>query len=235
MNIINIIKELGRENRVLILENLKDYKNASEIKKVLKSNGISKPYITISRYIESLKSAGLIEKDKGVFRLTSIGQLTVIFIKKFNNHLNIITKHKEFFDRHSLLALPDTFYNNFHLLEKGKLIEDPLSLSIIILEKLKKAKKTKIAVPKVEKELFNYIKKIKDIEIISDKNIDNKSGVLLGVMIVDKSFACLFFPYMDGSLDMTSAFVSSDIEFIEWAERIFQSYQREGLQSHPVP
>ncbi len=238
MNFESIIKELGRENRLLILESLREDKTPSEIKKELKALGIIKSYITVSRYLDSLENSGLIERDKGIFRITSAGNLTLTLMKRFNLYLKTLTRYKEFFSGHSLEEISQPIIEDFYILEKGKLIKDPFSLSLIILKKVKKASRIRIAVPEVDMEFLEYIKRVEDLVIFAGNSWEKngeKLRIPLGLLIVDKNFACVFFPHKDGSLDMTSAFISGDINFIEWAERIFQSYQKEGFQPYKVP
>jgi len=222
------IKELGLENRVPILQKLLgEDKSLPEIRKELKNEGVNKPYITVSRYLESLRAVGLVEKEKGVFTLSPSGQLTLSFLEHYGKNLKIIQDYRGFFSSHSL-SLPWCVSENLFMLEEAELWEDSLSLSLRITSLLERAERARVLLPKVGREMQSLLEKVKDSTVVTGKESLN-----MGVVTVDNAFACLYFPGRGGRVDLNSGFASSTRGFIEWAERIFRHYQKEAPPPQP--
>jgi|Deesub1362B_J571_1020462.scaffolds.fasta_scaffold02666_2 predicted transcriptional regulator len=134
MELENILREAGLENRMEILRMLRDKPaTVSEVKLSLRKMGVSKPYITVSRYLENLKREGLLSERDGKFYLSIAGRLLLSYLDEIEEKLDVIGRFWEHL-RHPIDYLPEEFIRRIDVLQHARVLTDQYS---IILETLK--------------------------------------------------------------------------------------------------
>lgn len=202
----------------------------------------------LHRHVKTLQASGLIRKDPtGFLAITNFGDVILRQIPSFQ----FLWKYRTYFEAHSMSQLPlDTIQtigalNNCEILhgtaaivEKWKTMTTNANKYLkvvtgqVILDLAKHtAEKIKggiqmsyvlgqnTVVPKGRYELLN---KIGWRTLISEGRIERKMAnkIYVNLVITDKE-AAVNFPHLDGTLDLYSNFYGSDIQFHNWALKLF--------------
>lgn len=124
-----LISAIGAENRLTVLQLLESQElTIPQIRRGLAKLGEKKPYITVNRYMDSLRELGLVESSTdGHFYLTIKGLCIRDSILELERRLKTLDK-LESLQRYSIKGLPHVFRANITLLEKATHIEDPFTL-----------------------------------------------------------------------------------------------------------
>lgn len=237
---INIIlKVCGLPNRLSILAWLREWRTAGDIRKRLKSKGITKPYITIHRYLDEFRKYDLIYEENGRFILSELGHIIFTYTKNMSKTLDICNKYHEFFKKHTIILLPEIFIYELDILEKAELLEGPFTLLNRINDLMEASSQIDIMTHENKKEFVDKFSESKLGRIIYRKTSykDNPEPVLhkniqvkrlkefnINIFIFDRKASIIIFPLKDGSLHMNNCFFSRDTEFVNWTQKIFDYY-----------
>ncbi len=180
MKLKEILKEMSLENRIEILEILeKSPLTISKLRAELRKVDISKPYTTISRYIEGLKKRNLICEYNGKIYLTAKGRLVLLYFKNLNERISSIDKLKDVLF-HSLSYLPDEIFRDIHVLQHARVLTDHYVIAFEAVAGMQKVRKrmliasgSTISPSSLRMNLENqlksvYIKNIVDEEVVDD-------------------------------------------------------------------
>jgi len=141
MEIERVLREVGLENRLDILRMLKENPaTVSDIRGSLRKKGISKPYITVSRYLENLKNARFLCEKDGRFHLTLVGRLLLSYLDEAQEKLEAM---EGFWDhlQHPIDYLPEEFLRRLDVLRHGRVLTDQYSITLETLLGLEMAEK----------------------------------------------------------------------------------------------
>ncbi|WP_457554691.1 hypothetical protein [Candidatus Pyrohabitans sp.] len=134
MELWNILREVGLENRMEILRMLRRKPaTVSELRLNLRKAGVSKPYVTVSRYLENMKRGGLLSERDGKFYLSVAGRLFLSYADEMEEKLKVIGGFWEHL-HHPIDYLPEEFIRRIDVLRHARVLTDQYS---IILETLK--------------------------------------------------------------------------------------------------
>ncbi len=223
MKVQDVIRELSLDNRLtIIFYLLQGEKSISEVRRNLKIHGINKPYITVSRYLEALRRAGLVTRKKGIYSLTSLGYLAAGFVKKFEDNIQILEKYADYFSEH---IIPVDF--DLRVLEFAELKRNAISMSLSIADALRSCRNALISLPEFDNSIAELTQNA-DIQVVHGRNVK------IGVIVIDSNKAWVFFPNNSGSVDITSAFYGEHAIFVKEAERVFH-FQRESFPLFEQP
>lgn len=126
---VALIWEVGLENRLFILEKLKDHPmTISVIKKELKERGIHKPFSTISRNLKSLEERNLVCEVEKDYHLTLKGRILLKGLEELKNNLSGFEEIDKIIQKYPIYYLPDDLLEGAHLLSKARLVEDPFNV-----------------------------------------------------------------------------------------------------------
>ncbi len=181
MKLKEILKEMSLENRIEILEILeKSPLTISKLRAELRKVGISKPYTTISRYVEKLKNLNLVHEINGKLYLTSIGRLILIYLKSLDKKTKIMEKFSNYLV-HSLRYLPDEIFVDIHVLKHARVLTDHYVIAFETLVSLQNVKNrlllasgSTISPSFLKMNLVNQLKGIYAKVIIDEKIVEKE-------------------------------------------------------------
>ncbi len=142
MEFEKILRAVGLENRLDILHMLMNgAATVSEVKANLKKNGVSKPNITVSRYLENLKDVGLLSKMGGKFHLSIVGRLLLIYFDEAEEKLDAISKFGGHL-KHPIDYLPEEFVKRMDVLQHARVLSDQYAIVTETFKGLERAEES---------------------------------------------------------------------------------------------
>lgn len=142
MEFEKILREVGLENRLDILHLLVDgAATVSEVKADLKEKGVSKPHITVSRYLENLRRAGLLSEKEGKFHLTAMGRLLLSYFDEVEEKLEAISTFWNHL-QHPIDYLPEEFVKRMDVLQHARVLSDQYAIVAETFKGLERAEKS---------------------------------------------------------------------------------------------
>ena len=140
--------------------------SASKIRQRLRENGVVKPYNTVSRYLENMKSVGLIREDDGKYTIDMFGVLILDLIENMRRFQVFIERLNVPIPSRINVDLPAVILKKFCHFSDSELVLDIFSGLSIFLDIIYKAEKeVKIAMIDIADEL---------LEVLIEKNIEGK-------------------------------------------------------------
>jgi predicted transcriptional regulator len=141
MKFERVLKEVGLENRLDILHMLRENPaTVSDMRSILRKKGISKPYITVNRYLENLKNVGLLCEKDGTFHLSLVGRLLLGYFDEAEEKIKAINKFSTHL-QHPIDYLPGEFLKKLDVLQYGRVLTDQYSITLETLLGLEMAEK----------------------------------------------------------------------------------------------
>ncbi len=144
-----IIRELGLENRIFILNELKgSSKTVSESRKALKEEGVKKSFSTVGRYLESLRGIGLVCEDAGRFSLTIKGRLILSYIDEMQRKIDGFKDVEKALSKYPINYLPEEFVRGISVLGNTEIVLEPFDIMWDSVKAVESAKKEVLVVNK---------------------------------------------------------------------------------------
>jgi len=141
MEIDKLLKELGLENRMEILNLLRDSPATThEVKRELRKRGTVKSYTTVRRCLENLSELGLLYGERERFKITTKGRYFLGFLKKVEKDLRTFD-HLEGYLPHSMDYIPRELLGGIRVLEDAELLTHPYAVTLKTFEAARLAEK----------------------------------------------------------------------------------------------
>jgi predicted transcriptional regulator len=74
--------------------------------------------------LKEMECANMIVRQEGMYRLTSLGEVSAIYFKPFLDTLTAIEANENFWKEHDLTAIPDSLLNRIQELKESRVIRD---------------------------------------------------------------------------------------------------------------
>lgn len=210
----------------------------------------------ISRHLDRLKDAGIIEKNpEGLYLPTPMGYLILEHLPVFE----FITRNKDYFLSHDLLGLPPGFISRLGDLEDGEIMEGSiknieLAKNIILGSEERLLAASKEYMPNIVTSVLDKLKNglyyravvdedflINEKENLSLPELDNYIFEEVKVVartpavgVGNEKKALIVFPDRDGKMDYSVAFYSTNERFRSWFFDLIEELWRKGKQFHRI-
>lgn len=244
----NLLFELSNEDRLRVLVKLKESDSKlTHLSKKLKLN-----LQETSRHLSRLSEEKLISKNSnGSYRLTPYGEGAIRLLPS----LNFLSKHREYFQRHTISYLPDEYTQRIGDLEKSSFADD-IMITFHIVEKMIDEAKEYVWIlsdqilMSTQPLLEEAVKRGVEFRLILPENVTPpadfqplpaidkviKRKVLERVCVivaVTEEKARVSFPSIDGKLDHLG-FQTEDEKARKWCRNLFEYYWNRAKRGIPV-
>ncbi len=243
--ISKLFKAVGHEARMEVLLALdKEPLSAKELAGTLKT---SQTYIY--KHLQRLMDANLITRDGKEFVLSAGGR---IFINSIDG-VKVVARYKDVWENRMLESIPTKLLRDMGLLLRAKSFHPAPEVITHLINLLSSSKNEVLAVvdqvpPKVMMRIVrDRIKKNVKFRLIVRAELSDMPGYLadltgsalemrtikseyftMGAIVVDNRDAGILFLDAHGNFDWNHGLYSNDIEFVEWAKKIFQYMYAQG-------
>jgi len=134
-----MLRVAGLENRLFILKKLSEKPmSVAEVRSCLRGEGISKPYVTVSRYLNKLKEKGFVVERDRKFHLTAKARLFMSHIADIEMEFRKLADFDEYLSN-PMEYLPESLIRDIHVLGHAEVIRDPYDVMIKTIEELNTA------------------------------------------------------------------------------------------------
>ena len=247
MNVSELLFELASDERVAILyEVSSNPSRASEI-----AHRLSATVQETARQLERLTEAKLISRDdESRYRITTLGRLVLALLPSFK----VIQDERDFFLSHDLSWLPPPFLHRLGELAEHRTITKLDEALADAEETIKGAKKyvwlmsdqsIRQSFPHEHpaEVAFRFLLP-KDIDSDTTQRLRTRIGPNLDIakadqikvsIVMNEKRAALYFPTLDGRMDLARGFASEESAFHRWCEDLYTFYWGEARAGHPQP
>lgn len=140
-----LLKELGFENRWLLLKTLDSFGRkgvrALDVKQKLDSMGVEKPFTTVWRYLDGLRRLGIVVDVNRKYHLTAIGRFLLMQLKEIEKCIDELgEKYHALCD--AVDYLPGNFIKEICILGRARIIEDEYVTTAETFKALEMAEKS---------------------------------------------------------------------------------------------
>ncbi|MEM2924007.1 MAG: helix-turn-helix domain-containing protein [Candidatus Nitrosocaldus sp.] len=208
----------------------------------------------VSRHLSRLSSMRLIERDgNGYYRITMLGSITMIMLQQFR----LVLEDGDYFLTHDISFLPEESIDGIGEIaehEHSCNLADVLNGAEQIIEEAEEyllliSDQVIIKPEFIAKNIIDYNKDVEIRAILGAESMSNVEyrrikGIFHGkkvsirfmdnirfAMAINEKRAGLCFPYINGRIDFTYSFKSSDRTFHRWCKDTFEFYWASSMKS----
>jgi predicted transcriptional regulator len=210
--------------------------------------------------LKEMEDANMILKHEGLYQLSSLGKVSVIYYKPFLDTLTAIEANEDFWRNHDHDAIPDTLLSRIQELKDCRIVtseqEHIYDSHKSFIENVTSSTKfmgfASIFLPNFPKMFLKMARENIPISIIVTPNVffkvKNEHNVEIGEFIkykhtsfyvsdsakvsfgVTDRFLSLSLFYKNGTFDPRSDLVGFDSSSIKWGEDLFKHYKEKSIE-----